>query len=330
MDTATTSAAPKDARKFRDVLGTFTTGVTIITTRGADGVPVGITANSFNSVSLEPPMVLWSLARSARSLEAFSASSHWAVHILSISQEELSRRFARSGNDKFAGLDVLTGLGGTPLLTGCVARLQCRSSFQYEGGDHIIFVGEVLDFEAGPTPPLVFQAGRYSVAAPKVDSVAADRSATANPEDGWSEDQVAYLLGRAYFQIYRHIRAEATRHWLSEADYFTLTTLLLRDGCTLEDLNAVFSYTGSRVSREALQNLALGGLVAPRDTQPETFRLTAKGRELTLRLVGRAEAIQGEALGPLGAGETAALKNLLRRLIRVTDPGLPDLWAPAH
>ena len=96
--------------------------ITIITTKAADGTLVGLTANSFNSVSLNPPLVLWSLAESSLSLPAFRESPHWAVHVLATDQEELSGRFAKRGLDKFAGLDFDTGVGGVPLLKGCTAR----------------------------------------------------------------------------------------------------------------------------------------------------------------------------------------------------------------
>jgi 3-hydroxy-9,10-secoandrosta-1,3,5(10)-triene-9,17-dione monooxygenase reductase component len=153
-----------DAREFRAALGCFATGVTIITTRGPDGAPVGITANSFNSVSLDPPMVLWSLAKKAWSLSAFLQSPHWAVHILAAEQEALSNRFARAGEDKFAGLAVGTSDHGVPLLEGCAARFECTTAFHREGGDHIIFVGDVLRFERAERAPLVFHSGKYAEA----------------------------------------------------------------------------------------------------------------------------------------------------------------------
>src|SRR4249919_2131388 len=108
-----------DAREFRGALGAFTTGVTIVTTRDDGGHDVGLTVNSFNSVSLEPPLVLWSLARNAASLPAFVAAEHFAVHILAADQEPLSNRFAQRGADKFAGLELARGEGGVPLLPGC-------------------------------------------------------------------------------------------------------------------------------------------------------------------------------------------------------------------
>ena len=120
--TIAADAAAIDAREFRNALGSFTTGVTIVTTRDASGHDVGLTANSFNSVSLDPPLVLWSLAKSSTSLSAFVEAKHFAVHILAADQEPLSNRFATRGADKFAGLQIERGEGGMPLLHGCAAR----------------------------------------------------------------------------------------------------------------------------------------------------------------------------------------------------------------
>jgi flavin reductase (DIM6/NTAB) family NADH-FMN oxidoreductase RutF len=158
------------ARRFRSALGAFATGVTIVTTCDGEGRDVGLTANSFNSVSLDPPMVLWSLARSARSLPAFVAASHFAVHVLAADQEELSLRFAARGSEKFAGLDLERGVAHIPLLRGCSARFQCRTAFRHEAGDHMIFVGEVADFDHSDRPELLFHRGRYSLAVPKPSS----------------------------------------------------------------------------------------------------------------------------------------------------------------
>ena len=151
-----------DTRELRNTLGTFATGVTIVTTRAPDKTPVGLTVNSFSSVSLDPPLVLWSLAKTSRTLEVFTTQPHWAVNILAEDQEALSNRFASAGEDKFAGVDIEDGAGGAPLLPGCTARLECRTVFQYEGGDHVILVGEVLSFEREDRRPLVFHGGRYA------------------------------------------------------------------------------------------------------------------------------------------------------------------------
>ena len=156
--------SPDDALRFRSALGAFATGVTIVTTRDAEGRDVGLTANSFNSVSLDPPMVLWSLAKNARSLPAFLAATHFAVHVLAADQDGLSQRFSARGSDKFAGLDLERGPAQVPLLRGCSARFQCRTAFRHEGGDHVIFVGAVESFDQSDRPPLIFHGGRYALA----------------------------------------------------------------------------------------------------------------------------------------------------------------------
>lgn len=153
-----------DSKAFRAALGAFATGVTVITTVGRNGKLIGLTANSFNSVSLDPPLVLWSLAKKAYSLQDFVAARHWAVHVLSAEQEALSNRFARAAEDKFAGVDLEFSPEGIPLLCDCAARFECSRAFQYEGGDHLIFVGEVLRFQKNDLPPLVFHGGSYTVA----------------------------------------------------------------------------------------------------------------------------------------------------------------------
>jgi flavin reductase (DIM6/NTAB) family NADH-FMN oxidoreductase RutF len=147
--------------ELRRVLGSFATGVTIVTTRGEDGAPAGLTANSFSSVSLDPPLVLWSLARSSRLLPVFRAARHWAVHVLGEHQRALSDRFCARDGDRFAGLETDEGLAGVPLLPDCAAVLQCATATCHDGGDHLILIGEVLASERRDVPPLVFHGGRY-------------------------------------------------------------------------------------------------------------------------------------------------------------------------
>ena len=153
---------PKDHRAFRDALGTFATGVTVVTTRGPKGELIGNTASSFNSVSLDPPLVLWSLSRSAHSFKAYLAADHFAVNVLREGQEHLSERFARSLGDKWAGIDYETWETGCPILPNALAIFECRMAHAYQGGDHVIFVGEVLRFDHDPLgKPLIFWRGRY-------------------------------------------------------------------------------------------------------------------------------------------------------------------------
>jgi flavin reductase (DIM6/NTAB) family NADH-FMN oxidoreductase RutF len=150
-----------DSRSLRDALGEFATGVAVVTARSADGAPVGVTINSFASVSLEPPLVLWSLGLSSPSRAVFETCSHYAVNILAADQVELSQRFSQSQEDRFAGLALKVGAGGTPLLSGCSAWFECRNEIRYPGGDHVILVGYVENFRRETKSPLVFHGGRY-------------------------------------------------------------------------------------------------------------------------------------------------------------------------
>ncbi|QZD86502.1 flavin reductase family protein [Qipengyuania psychrotolerans] len=151
-----------DPQAFRSALGSFVTGVTIVTARDEDGRPVGLTANSFNSVSLDPPMVLWSLSLHSGSLPVFREAECWAVHVLAADQQAMSDRFAQPRQDKFDGLDIADGPEGAPLIEGYAARFGCRARFEYEGGDHAIFLGEVIDFERREAEPLIYHSGGYS------------------------------------------------------------------------------------------------------------------------------------------------------------------------
>ena len=148
-----------DQRALRDALGRFATGVTVVTTMTADG-PLGITANSFASVSLDPPLVLWSPARKSRRFPAFESAPFFAVHVLSAGQRGLAEAFS-AASDGFAGLAYEHGFGDAPLLAGCTARFECRHSAGHDGGDHLIVVGEVLRIATADVDPLVFHRGRY-------------------------------------------------------------------------------------------------------------------------------------------------------------------------
>jgi flavin reductase (DIM6/NTAB) family NADH-FMN oxidoreductase RutF len=150
------------SQEFRSALGMFATGVTIVTARSPDGQLIGLTANSFNSVSLAPPLVLWSLARAAASLSVFAAGSHYAINVLASDQMALAERFAAKGADRWAGVVFDEGVGGAPLLRDSAAVFECFNRSRYEEGDHVIFVGEVerCRWRAEATP-LLFHGGRY-------------------------------------------------------------------------------------------------------------------------------------------------------------------------
>ena len=152
-----------DPKAFRRALGNFATGVTIITTIGPDGEKVGVTASSFNSLSMDPPLVLWSSMKEARSCAAFEDASHFAVNILASDQMDMSNHFARQQDDKFAGYEWEAGLGGAPIFPNCAGRFQCESYDKLDGGDHWIFVGKVVAFDDFGRAPLCFHQGSYSM-----------------------------------------------------------------------------------------------------------------------------------------------------------------------
>lgn len=148
-----------DPRAFRDALGRFATGVTVVTVPSADG-PVGITANSFASVSLDPPLVLWSPARGAGRYPHFATAPRYAIHVLNAHQQAVADGFTRA-RDAFDGLDWQEGEAGVPLIAGCLARFDCQLVAAHDGGDHTILVGRVLRAGFRDGLPLLFQAGRF-------------------------------------------------------------------------------------------------------------------------------------------------------------------------
>jgi flavin reductase (DIM6/NTAB) family NADH-FMN oxidoreductase RutF len=156
-----------DAREFRAALGSFATGVTIVTASAA-GRLVGLTCNSFASVSLNPALVLWSLGVNSTNMPAFQEATHFTVNVLAAGQGDLAMKFARSGDDKFAGVNWSPGLGGAPILAGCVSQFQCRTVDRYGGGDHVIFLGAVEAFTQNAGAPLLFSRGKFGTFTPDV------------------------------------------------------------------------------------------------------------------------------------------------------------------
>jgi flavin reductase (DIM6/NTAB) family NADH-FMN oxidoreductase RutF len=175
-----------DGREFRDALGWFATGVTVITTRSPEGDLVGFTANSFTSVSLDPPLVLFSLNRQASCLPIFEGCAHFAVNILAEHQAALSSRFATASHEKWQGVVVETWEGGCPILADALANFECAVHAVHDGGDHLIFVGRVLRMRSSGTGrPLLFSRGSYRLlgeplGAPEEAAAASSTSALDN------------------------------------------------------------------------------------------------------------------------------------------------------
>jgi len=169
MPSSHASPSPQafDARQFRDALAQFATGVTVICARAADGRVVGFTANSFNSVSLDPPLILWSLESRSASLATFEACQRYTVNVLSAAQVDLARRFSRPHEDRFSGVPYRMGWADAPLIDGCIAWFECRHHSRHRAGDHVVFIGEVATCERSPGRGLVFHHGSFGATPPQ-------------------------------------------------------------------------------------------------------------------------------------------------------------------
>ncbi|MFU8877184.1 MAG: flavin reductase family protein [Wenzhouxiangellaceae bacterium] len=150
-----------DTNRLREALSAFATGVTVVTARAPDGRPVAMTVNSFTTVSLHPPLVLWCAHRDVGPFAAFNAARHYAVHVLHAGQQSLATHFARDIENKFDNIPFSSGIGGLPLLDDFTARFQCRVERRLDGGDHVILLGHVLEFEHRPAEPLIFHGGDF-------------------------------------------------------------------------------------------------------------------------------------------------------------------------
>jgi 3-hydroxy-9,10-secoandrosta-1,3,5(10)-triene-9,17-dione monooxygenase reductase component len=320
VTTQTSPAEPAKAapifegRALRDAFGSFATGVTIVTTHGPGGVDIGLTANSFSSVSLDPPMVLWSLARTSLNMDAFRNSGHFAVHILSADQEALSGRFASKGVDRFAGLALDRGPDSIPMLQDCMARFTCKLAYQYEGGDHVIFVGEIVDFSHSAQKPLVFHGGRYGLLLPKQPASSAE---SADEFSNLSSDDLLYQVSNAYFQTRQAVIEKLeSNNWTAE-EYAVLSIIGREDGlCVPEIVARSEKVRGQGISAAIVQKLIERGLlheVEASDGQV-AVKLTAAGRLAVLELIAIRKSSEADVQGKLDPSEVQLLKHLLARL----------------
>lgn len=293
-----------DQRSFRSALGRFATGVTIITARGADGRPVGVTANSFNSVSLDPPLVLWSLARTSSSLDAYDSADAFAIHILGIEQQHLSNRFASKGADKFEGMNV--DHAGVPLLDGCAARFHCRKVLRYEVGDHILFIGEVIAFESCDGAPLLYLQGKYGEARRhEVAGLSYDLDAAR-----LGKGSILNLFSHAYVRILGQVRAEFDMLRLQQSSAIILGALA--EGMTaLADIRQFARDRDYDFSAEEQGALIGEGLIAIAD---EHVSLLPKGQEAYGRLLAAMKGIEDHLVADFTSGELSEARHFLARI----------------
>lgn len=318
-----------DPKDFRAALGNFATGVTVITSIGQDGKRIGLTANSFNSVSLDPPLVLWSLAKKAFSLQDFVAAKHWAVHILSADQEHISNQFARGGADKFAGVEPVTSEHNVPLLQNCAARFECTSTFQYEGGDHIIFVGEVKKFERNDHPPLVFHSGRYALASAKDNDFSPPKTDCSEPLT-FRSDMLGYMVGRARKNFLDSMRVHLESNGLTDYEWRLLTIILTKKLLTVSMFERFNKDAALETILATLDSLQQKGwvCVSPGGEHAEaTYSLTQKGVYDSVRLLAIAKSHEEHLMEQMGYADGMLLKSLLNKFIKKTEGSAPNLWS---
>lgn len=302
-----------DSRGFRNALGQFATGVTVVTTQAGNGDRIGLTANSFNSASLDPPMVLWSLRNDSLNFEVFANADHFAVNVLAADQVDVSRRFSRDVEDRFAELDCIEGIGGAPVIAGCAATFQCRNVHRYSGGDHAIFVGEVLQFEVNDRTPLVFHRGDYTVTMPR-PAEGPDGSEIAG---GYVDDFLLPLLARAYrlfgLPFYEHLNEQE----ISRDEWRVLATLSDQN-CTRDELAWII-----RMPEDILDNTlkALFGQEMIAEDEPRSagglpqLVCTPRGSRRVVKLLAVAKAREADVLADFPELEQQDFKQMLRSMI---------------
>jgi len=303
QEIATMTTESLNSGDFRSALGSFATGVTIVTTTAPGGVDVGVTANSFNSVSLDPPMILWSIGKNSLSRPAFAAAEYFAVHILAYDQQSLSSRFSRRGEDKFAGLDLERGPGGVPLLKGCAARFKCRTAYCYEGGDHDIIVGEVIEFDHFDKSPLLFHRGKYSAIA-----------TGAAGEAPFASSFLGFMLARAEYALLQPIRRELQRLDINIGQYFALSALGVKkmSMTEIDDLGRLYDCSFDHASALELKRRALVD-DAPEDGGTR-LQLTPQGRRLMWQLLAIGKDAEATLLEQFEPWEGQWLKGALHRI----------------
>lgn len=298
---------------FRHALSQFPTGVTVVTAMH-DGHPIGMTANSFSSVSLQPPLVLWSVAASALSHDAFAGAGAFAIHFLGADYHHLATRFAGRGVAKFEGVAQETGVTGAPLITDLAPILECRSWARYPGGDHTILVGEVVRIVERTHEPLLFHSGQLrSIARARLTQ----RPATV-PDASFAGNYLAYLLARASFIVSGEFHATLPQWKLSVPEWRVLACLMDGEGLTVGKLAAMALMKQPRLTK-VLDRMERDGLVSrrtpPDDRRRVTIHLTTAGRARVKPVLRAAKTHETELLGQLSGDERETIKAALHLLI---------------
>ncbi|SEG66882.1 p-hydroxyphenylacetate 3-hydroxylase reductase component [Marinobacterium lutimaris] len=307
-----TQVSSFDSKAFRRALGNFATGITVITATAPNGEKVGVTANSFNSVSLDPALILWSIDKRSGSFKVFEQASHFAVNILAADQIELSNHFARSSDDKFAGIEYGSGAGQAAILPDCAAVFECEKYEIIEGGDHWILIGKVVAFEDIGRAPLVYHQGSYSVVMPH------QRPATSEDEapgmkvlEGRLNNNFYYLMTqavRAYQNDYQPLQLSTG---LQTSEARMLIVLEQDRKLCIDDLLAEVNMPRQEIEHAA-EILQRKGLVSLADN---CYRITPKGMQQAETLWDLAAQEQEKVFSQFSDSELNAFRKVLTAIM---------------
>jgi 4-hydroxyphenylacetate 3-hydroxylase, reductase component len=301
-----------DPRAFRRALGNFATGVTIVTATAPDGNKVGVTANSFNSVSLEPPLVLWSIDKRSGSYEVFEQASHFAVNVLAADQIDLSNRFARPRDDKFEGVPYEPGAGGAPLLNDCAARFQCQKYQQVDGGDHWILIGQVVAFDDCGRSPLLYHQGAYSMVLPHTRmNQKAEGGQPSSAFQGRLSHNLYYLMTQAVRSYQSNYQPRQIASGLRTSEARMLMVLENDAGLSLCELLREVAMPVREIE-EAVDILKRKGLVADAG---ERYVLTPAGVDQAEALWRIAGEQQDKVFGDFSEQQIETFKTMLKAVI---------------
>jgi len=307
------SPATFDVHAFRRALGNFATGVTVVTASAGDQ-KAGITANSFNSVSLDPPLILWSISRQSSSYTVFQTASHFAVNVLAEDQLALSNQFSRAPAERFINVAYRAGLGGCLLLEGTSANFQCETHQILEGGDHWILIGKVVTFEDHGRSPLLYHQGSYATVLPHPYLAPGRREKTPGPLRGKLGDHLYYLMTqavRSYQQAYEP--AQLKTGWrLGEA---RLLMILDADAYgKLPTLIAEADMPGHEV-QQTLELLCSRGLV---EQSGAGYRLTPAGARQAHGVWTLAQRQQKKIFARFTPAQLSAFKDVLKGVMEAS------------
>ena len=303
------------AREFRDALSSFATGVTVVTCLDANGDPVGATASSFNSVSMDPPLILWSITKTAYSAEAFINAKHFVVNVLSAEQIDISNKFARSGIDKFADVVVEQGIGGVPMLPGTITRFECESWATYDGGDHEIVVGQVKGMRSTAGSGLVFYRGAYATA----EAIPALAPVESNDVSHFIDNYLLYFMSRATHQMGEKFHQLVADDGLTTKEWRVLACLYNENSMSLADL-AKRTMIDQATLLELSIDLQKHNMARLQQLDTGTkITGTAAGQKRVEHLIEDCQTAESNALEGLDSDAAETLKTMLQRIIKNTD-----------